>query len=310
MKPLLFALPGNTHLADSLVSQLDAERGTLTLREFPDGESYVRIDSPVAGREVVLLCTLDRPNAKLLPLLFLARTARELGATRVGLIAPYLAYMRQDQRFHEGEAVTSRHFAQIVSLFADWLVTVDPHLHRFSDLDEIYSVPNRVVHAAPLISQWVARLNTPVLIGPDGESEQWVAAVARAAGAPYLVLQKIRRGDRDVEVSVPDIELHRSRTPVLVDDIISTAHTMIETVGQLKRAGLAPPVCVGVHAVFAGSAYRDLRAAGATRVVTCNTIEHETNAIDVAAVVGTAALELMDRSPGAQPGEAGSVSSM
>jgi ribose-phosphate pyrophosphokinase len=66
---------------------------------------------------------------------------------------------------------------------------------------------------------------------------------------------------------------------VLVDDIISTAGTMIETVGRVRRAGLADPVCIGVHAVFASDAYAELLAAGAARIVTCDTILHASNAI-------------------------------
>lgn len=73
----------------------------------------------------------------------------------------------------------------------------------------------------------------------------------------------------------------RDRTPVLVDDIISTAHTMIAAVRQLQRATGGPPVCVGVHAVFTEGAYADLLAAGPARIVTCNTIRHPSNAIDV-----------------------------
>src|SRR3546814_1718571 len=76
------------------------------------------------------LSSLDHPYAKVLPLLFAADTARDLGARRIVLVAPYLAYMRQDIRFHAGEAVTSRTFAAILSRHLDWLVTVDPHLHR------------------------------------------------------------------------------------------------------------------------------------------------------------------------------------
>ncbi len=263
------------------------------LRHFPDGESYVRIDAPVADREVILLCTLDRPDDKLLSLLFAAGTAKELGAVRVGLVAPYLAYMRQDRRFQAGEAVTSVHFARLLSASVDWLVTVDPHLHRRSGLDEIYSIPARVVHAAPIVSAWILQhVAAPVLVGPDAESEQWVAAVADAVGAPYVVLRKIRRGDREVEVSVPEVERWRARTPVLVDDIISTARTMTETVGHLKRVGLAPPVCIGVHAVFAGTAHADLAAAGAARIVTCNTIAHESNTIDVSDPLAEAVREM------------------
>jgi ribose-phosphate pyrophosphokinase len=297
MKPLLLAFPGSTTLATRLAPRLDAELGVLTTRSFPDSESYVRLDTPVAGREVILLCTLDRPDPKLLPLLFVARTARELGAARVGLVAPYLAYMRQDQRFQPGEAVTSRHFAQVVSSFADWLVTVDPHLHRLSDLNEIYSVRSHVVHAAPLVHDWIANVHDAVVVGPDGESEQWVAAVAKRAGVPYVVLQKTRRGDRNVEVALPDMTRFRARTPVLVDDIVSTARTMIEATDKLLQAGLRAPVCVGVHAVFAGTAYAELRAAGAARIVTSNTIEHESNAMDVSALLADAVRAVNSETP-------------
>jgi ribose-phosphate pyrophosphokinase len=121
----------------------------------------------------------------------------------------------------------------------------------------------------------------PLLIGPDAESEQWVVAVARDAEAPYLTLQKVRRGDVDVEVVVPDVTSWRDHTPVLVDDIISTGHTMIETIGHLRKAGLPPPVCIGVHGIFAADALDALISSGAARVVTVNTIPHSTNEIDI-----------------------------
>ncbi len=282
MRPVLLPLPGNEALAQALAQRLDAEIGRFTVRRFPDGETYLRIESELAGRTLIVAATLDRPDDKLMPLLFAVATVKELGAVSVGLVAPYLAYMRQDQRFLPGEAVTSLYFAQLLSASVDWLVTVDPHLHRRSSLDEIYSIPSHVVHAATLVSAWIRQfVVAPLLVGPDSESEQWVAAVASASGAPYVVLQKIRRGDHEVEVSVPDVGRWHAHTPVLVDDIISTARTMIETVGHLRRAGLPPPICIGVHAIFAGDAYEALLAAGAARVVTCNTIAHASNAIDL-----------------------------
>jgi ribose-phosphate pyrophosphokinase len=279
---VLLALPGNEDQAAALARALGATVVRITVRRFPDGESYVRVRSPVRGREVIVVCTLDRPDDKVLPLLFLAATARDIGASRVGLVAPYLAYMRQDHQFREGEGVTSQYFARLLSDAVDWLVTVDPHLHRRRSLQEIYTAPTAVVHAAPFISSWIrAHVERPLLIGPDSESAQWVQAVADAAGAPAVVLEKTRRGDRDVEVSVPGLERWRTHTPVLVDDIISTARTMIETTHHLMRAGLAAPICAGVHAIFADSAYSDLLGAGAARVVTCNTIRHPSNAIDL-----------------------------
>lgn len=279
---LLFAYAGNEDLAALLIDKKGYERGAMDIHHFPDGESLVRFDSDVKGRDVLLLCTLDRPDPKAVSLMFFAQTAKELGAKSVGLIAPYLGYMRQDKRFHDGEAVTSGIFAAFLSAHFDSLVTVDPHLHRHKDMSEIYTIPTKVVHAADAIAAWIKNnIDKPVLIGPDEESDQWVADVARKAGAPYTVLTKIRHGDKDVEVSVPEIDKYADHRPVLVDDIISTARTMIAAAGHLNHAGMKPPVCIGVHAVFAGDAFEILKSAGVERIVTCNTISHETNDIDV-----------------------------
>lgn len=298
MTPILFALPGNESLGTALSHSLDVTLGNITVRRFPDGESYVRFDSEVAQRAVVLLCTLDRPDDKVLPILFAAGAAKELGAASVGLVAPYLAYLRQDRRFQPGESTSSRHFASLISGAFDWVVTVDPHLHRYATLGAVYSIPTSVLHAAPRIAAWIrAEVSSPLLIGPDSESGQWVSEVATVAEAPYVVLEKRRRGDRDVEVSVPEVERWRKHTPVLVDDIISTARTMIETVRHLHAAGLAAPVCIGVHAVFAGDGYLALRAIGVERIVTCNTIAHPTNEIDLGEMLVRGTREMLAQEP-------------
>lgn len=278
----ILSLPGNKQLAEALAQLARAEIGTAIIRQFPDGETYVRIKSDVRGKTVLLACTLDRPDSKFLPLYFLSKTAKELGAKKIILVAPYLAYMRQDKRFKEGEGITSTYFGAMLSQAVDALITVDPHLHRRKSLSEIYSIPTTVVHAADHISAWISKnIDKPVLIGPDSESKQWVMEVAKKADAPFTVLQKTRFGDKQVKVSVPHVDRYSNYTPVLVDDIISTAQTMIATVGHLQEAGMKPPVCIGIHAVFAGNAYRDLLDAGAASVVTCNTIRHESNAIDI-----------------------------
>lgn len=292
----MFGLPENEGFASTLAKRIDGWTGDLDVRHFPDGEWYVRVNTNVEDRDIILVCTLHRPDDDVLPLLFASGSLRDLGAASIGLVAPYLAYMRQDRAFQAGEGVTSAIFARFLSGLFDWLVTVDPHLHRRSSLAEIYRIPAIAVHAAPEIAAWIAdSVASPLLVGPDAESAQWAAAVAVAAGAPHVVLEKTRRGDREVEISVPDLDRWRSHTPVLVDDIISTARTMIETVGHLRRAGLPAPVCIGVHAVFANGALDDLVAAGASRIVTCNTIPHPSNAIDVSGSVTRAVRDVRTR---------------
>ena len=281
MRTVVLPAPGHEALASKLARHLAAEPGVVESRRFPDGETYVRVATDVKDATVVIAASLRDPDPQMPTLLFMADAARELGAKRVGLAAPYLAYMRQDRRFLAGEAVTSRSFAAVLSRTFDWIATVDPHLHRLSSLDAIYSIPAAVVHAAPRLSAWIHRhVPDAIVIGPDSESRQWAEEVATAAGVEVAVLEKRRHGDRDVDITAPDMELG-DRTPVLIDDIISSAKTMSQAARLLNARARKRAVCIGIHAVFAPGAEEALRAAGIERVVTCDTIAHATNAIEV-----------------------------
>src|SRR5690606_19417796 len=130
MRRLILPMPGNEALAAALARACDGETGRVETRRFPDGESYVRLHGDPAGRPVDLVCTLARPDPGFLALVFAADAARELGAREVTLVAPYLAYMRQDIRFLPRECVSSRSFPPLLSASGDRRVTVDPHLHR------------------------------------------------------------------------------------------------------------------------------------------------------------------------------------
>lgn len=288
MTRLYLPMPGNETIARALALSAGAELGAIETRRFPDGEAYVRLLSAVEGREVEIVCTLARPDEQFLSLIFAAETAREMGAARVNLIAPYLAYMRQDKRFKDGEAISSVHFARLLSRSFDGLITVDPHLHRRRDLGEIFTIATRVEHAAPLLADWIKdHVSDPLVVGPDAESEQWVAAVAGRAGAPHIVSNKTRRGDRDVSIDLPDLSALRARRAVLVDDIVSSGRTMIETARKLSAAGMAKPVCVAVHALFADQSYAELLSL-CERVVSTDTVPHASNAINVAALLAPA----------------------
>lgn len=293
MKPVILAFPEMRKLADEMECFLGAECMDVAWRHFPDGESLVTLPPDLAGRDVAFLATLRDPDLLALPLRFAAATARAFGARSTGLIAPYLAYMRQDKQFHPGEAVSAPLFADFLAESFDWLVTVDPHLHRSPDLSQLFDIPSAHVAAAPIIASWI-RENIPdaVLLGPDIESRQWVAEVARLAGRPYEVLRKVRRGDHDVDISLPKGDGLRAGTPVILDDIASSGRTMERTLDHLSVLGLGPAVCVIIHAIFAGSAYQDILTAGAAQIVTTNTIQHESNAISVAGLLAAASNDL------------------
>lgn len=127
--------------------------------------------------------------------------------------------------------MTSVTYSHLLSDHFDWLVTVDPHLHRYPRLDTIYSIPANAASAVAPISEWIAKnVERPFLIGPDIESEQWVEKIARLAAAPFTVFHKTRQGDREVSVEGTKVPIPDDSTPVIVDDIMSSARTMIEAV--------------------------------------------------------------------------------
>lgn len=280
--PIICPLFGYDKLATIIQKRCHYDLGKITLHQFPDEETLIKIDFNAQERTIIFITSLDSPNTKILPLLFAAETVRSLGASKIILITPYLAYMRQDKMFEPGQSITSKYFAKLISRYFDGLITIDPHLHRWHTLNAIYDVPTQVLHATNNIAHWIHNnIKKPILIGPDAESLQWVQDIAQKAKAPYLILEKIRKGDSNVDVSIPDIEQYRDFTPVLIDDIISTGMTMIDTIKHLKALKMTSPICIGVHAVFAGDAYQMLLASGVEKIITCNTIQHISNGIDI-----------------------------
>lgn len=289
MAPILLPMPGAEALAAAIAAALPgATLAELALRRFPDGEHHLRVGGEVAGADVRVVARLDHPDATILPLLFAADVLRDLGVRRVGLVAPYLPYMRQDRRFAPGEAVTSASFARLISRAFDSLVTVDPHLHRRRSLDEIFFIPTAIAHAAAPIGAWIAaNIERPLVVGPDEEAGQWAREAARQAGAPCVILSKTRSGDRQVALTAPDLAAHAGRTPVIVDDIVSSGGTVGEAAGLLAAAGLGKPVVLAVHALI-GEADMARLAPRIARLVSTDSVTHPSNAIPVAGLLAEA----------------------
>lgn len=286
---ILVPFPEMRPLAEDLVPAIGAELRELDWHRFSDGESLISLPGNLDGADVARLATLRNPDRLALPLCFAAATAREMGARRVGLIAPYLGYMRQDRRFEAGQAVSAPLFARFLGQSFDWLVTVDPHLHRIRRLEDVFPMPAMRAVSATVLANWI-EINLPaaVLLGPDSESQQWVAEVARLAGRPYELLRKVRSGDRSVYVGVPESAAFREGTPVVLDDIASSGSTMARAVERLLASGTDAPVCLAIHAVFADGAYDAILSAGAAKIVTTDTIPHPSNAIRISGMLAEA----------------------
>lgn len=223
-----------------------------------------------------------RPEMSLFDIVFAAETAKDLGAKKVILAAPYLAYMRQDKRFHPGEAVSSCFMAKLLNNSIDKIITVDPHLHRYKSLKAIFTIPAKDLTANSLIAKYVRQKHPDsVIIGPDWESYQWAEAIAKQVGVESTVLEKTRFSSRHVTSKmVGQIDI-KGKEVVIVDDIISTGHTIAEAAKKAKSLGAKKIIAIGVHGLFVEKALSIMKKAGVHEIVTTNCIEHKTNKIDV-----------------------------
>jgi len=259
---------------------------------FPDGELKLRLPVDGAGRlpaHVVLLRSLHDPNEKLVELLLAARAARTLGARHITLVAPYMAYMRQDIAFAPGEVVSQQVVGAFLAGLVDAVITVDPHLHRVATLQEAMAVPQAIVLSAaePLADLIAQRHPNALLVGPDGESAQWIAQAAARHGFDHAVCTKVRHGDRDVTIELPPLHA-QGRAVVLLDDVASSGYTLAAAARLLLAAGAASVDVAVTHALFAGDAIQVIQDAGVGHVWSTDCITHASNAVSMAEPIASA----------------------
>ena len=159
--------------AQRLAQALGLPYREVETHRFPDGECKLRLPERLPER-VIFCRSLDRPDPKLVELLLASATARELGAHELTLVAPYLCYMRQDMAFHPGEAVSQRIVGRWLAELFETIITVDPHLHRISQLSEVMPASRGIsLSAGPLLAAFLRqRAGNALLVGPDSESRQ------------------------------------------------------------------------------------------------------------------------------------------
>ncbi|MBC7103762.1 MAG: ribose-phosphate diphosphokinase [Parvibaculum sp.] len=279
---------GESHACE-LASRLGLDAHLIDVHTFPDGESRVGISG--AARTSLVYCPLDRPNTRLVDLMLAVDALRRAGAQRLVLVAPYLCYMRQDKAFHEGEAVSQQAVACFLSSLFDRVVTVDAHLHRVSSLAEVFpGIEAENLIAADTIARFAAERGIgedALIAGPDEEAAQWVGRLATALGASAITGQKVRHGDREVEIVFPDVDLE-GKSVLIADDIVSSGGTVLLAVAAMKARGAISVRVAITHALFGNDVYERMLDAGADAVWSTTSVPHPTNAISLAGLLGEA----------------------
>ena len=191
--------------------------------------------------------------------------------------------MRQDTAFHEGEAISQKVIGQLIAGCVDRVVTVDAHLHRTPNIGTVFpGIESDNLSAMPAIAAALRQTGiepATIIVGPDAKSQPWVSDLASRLGLSHTVAQKIRRGDRSVEIGFPDPTCIAGRPALIVDDIVSSGGTMIACARALTSAGATMIDAVVTHALFPENSGHDMVQSGIRSIRSTHSVPHSTNAI-------------------------------
>ena len=275
------------HLGHLIAKKLNKKHSVLLVDKFPDDEIRIRFSNNLKNKTVILIQSFYKNiNDCIIEVIFAAKTANELGAKKVILAAPYFPYLRQDKRFHKGESVSQRIVANLMDKYFDAICIMDPHLHRKNKLEYIFKAKTKKLTANNLIADYVKKhIKNPVIIGPDEESYKWAKSVADILGAQSIILNKKRYSSFHVKVKLnKKIDL-RDKNAVIIDDIVSTGNTILETAKILKKLGANKIYCICVHGIFIKDALSKLKKQK-IKIISTNTIPNKAAKIDVSGVIG------------------------
>ena len=247
---------------------------------FPDGEQYVRV-MDLDDNMVIIASTVD--SQSMLQAILMLDACEGKNTT---LVLPYMGYARQDKRFNEGEPISARALARVLSEGSDRIFTVN--IHDPSVLGH-FKCPVENLTIAPKIGEYIVTmdLENPLVLAPDDGAWEFAKGVAAIGGWDCDHLDKTRLSVSEVKMAPKHLDAN-GRDCIIVDDIIATGGSMATAAGMLKEQGATSVRAAGVHGVFATGGYVKLMQAGLADIASSDTIERASSRITASTVIADA----------------------
>jgi ribose-phosphate pyrophosphokinase len=269
----IFAGRANVALATSVVVEMGMRLGACSVERFPDGELSVRLDEPVRGREVFIIQPTSPPvNDHLIELLAFADACRRASAAHITAVMPYFGYSRADKRHGRREPITASMVADLTqAVGVNHVVTIDLHAPQ---IEGFFHIPVDSLTAAPVMVEALrpGLSAETVVISPDAGRVRMATEYARLLGASVAVLHKERASGVETRVTrvVGDV---RDRPCLIIDDMISTGGTVVESVEALLEAGARPEITVAAtHGILLAGAREKLTRPKMREVLVTDTV--------------------------------------
>jgi ribose-phosphate pyrophosphokinase len=269
----IFSGSANLELARAVAKQLDQELSKGTASQFPDGETRVRIEESVRGADCYVIQSTCAPvNHNLMELLVFTDALRRASAWRINAVIPYFGYARQDKKVQAREPITAKLVANLLEVAGvDRVITVDLHAGQ---IQGFFDVPLDHLTALGILGGHLETtdLTNSVVVSPDVGRATEARRLANYLGLPLAMLYKRRNSPTETEVAHVIGEVEGMR-PIMVDDMISTAGTMLRGIDALLKLGAKPEVTlVATHPVFTPPALERLTHEAISSIVVTDTI--------------------------------------
>jgi len=264
---------GRAHpgLSQEICDYLNLAQGKVTTFNFSDGEIFCQIEENVRGADVFVVQPFSHPvNENLVELLIMLDAFKRSSAFRVTAVVPYYGYARQDKKDKPRVPITAKLVADLISKGgADRVLTMDLHA---AQIQGFFDVPVDHLFAAPVMLDAIRELDVQdlMIVSPDAGGVERARAIAKRLQVGLAIVDKRRVSPNEAEVLhvIGDVE---GKSPLILDDIIDTAGTMIKTVEALLEKGARRVLAAGVHAVLSGPALNRLNESPIEVILVSNT---------------------------------------
>ena len=264
-------------IAQDLCKQLKASYIKTISKRFPDGELYIRILDKVSKKNVVIIQT-TYPDQKIVELLLLQDALKEAGAKKITVVIPYFGYARQDKKFNDGEPISAKAIAKLISMNADKVITVDPHKEYILDF---FTIPAISCSAVPEIAKYLINKKIDMILAPDKGALDRVKKAADIMGCNFDYMEKTRINGTTIKIKPKNLDA-KNKNVAIIDDIISTGGTMAKSIKQLKKFGAKKVFVACTHGLFAGDAIKKLNTAGCDEIISTDTIYNKYSKVKIA----------------------------
>ena len=263
-------------IAEDLSKSLKIPIANTISKRFPDDELYVRIIEDVVGEHVIIIQT-TYPDFNIIELFLLQNAAEEANVKEISVVIPYFGYARQDTKFQNGEPISAKAIANLISLNADRVITVDPHKEHILDF---FSTNAFSCSAIPEIAKYLKEKNIDLILAPDKGALERTKRASKIIGCDFDYMEKTRIDGTTVEIKPKKLDV-QNKNVAIIDDIISTGGTMAKSIKELKKHGAKKVSVACTHGLFAGDAVKKLNSAGCDEIISTDTIQSDYSKVKV-----------------------------